>query len=156
MLLTKPNTHLSLFIYFQKQCSLKGLQTWTKLLDHLALKISPKNIKIIFSISFSFASSKLSLGQFMKLLSQVWSYGITFLQSVPQHRSHIIQYCCGYCKLEYLQGHSSATATGAAMHAVATEHPRSTLNVTSACRNHSGTASRGATLLFTITNQNTI
>ena len=42
-------------------------------------------------------------------------------------RSHITQYCCGYCKLRYLY-YSGATVTGATTHAVAAAYPHSTFN----------------------------
>ena len=60
------------------------------------------------------------------------------------HRSHITQYRCGYCKLEYLLrvwwGCADATGTEATVHAVAAEYLHSTFNSTPTCSSHSGTS----------------
>ena len=66
----------------------------------------------------------------------------------PICRSHITQYCCGYCKSQYRWGYyegryPDATVTKgweATTHAVASEHPHYTLNGTATCSSHSSTA----------------
>ena len=55
------------------------------------------------------------------------------------HRSHTMQYCCGYWKLEYLWGYSDATVIGANAHAVAVEYPHSSFNGTPTHSSHTGT-----------------
>ena len=52
-------------------------------------------------------------------------------------RSHIMQYCCGYCRMAYPQ---AATAWMVPTITVAAEYPHSTLKGTPTCSSHRGTA----------------
>ena len=54
-------------------------------------------------------------------------------------RSHIVQYCCGFCKLEYLWRYSATIACMVACDTVRSEYPHSPRNGTATCSRHSST-----------------